>query len=270
MASRAGGRAGGLMSSFLRLTKGKVDGMRRTAVLVCALMASLVLTSVTFFVAQEDTHAATSSLSGKTVVIDPGHGGKDSGAQNLTDPLSPLSEKNQNLDVAYKLKGLLQASGAKVYMTRGGDPAGNADDCYPDVATLSNSDRYGCANSLKAAHPGTYVLVSIHMNGASSSSTDYTTTLFGKWRKDKELANTVFGSLSTLPAADGTGTIATRAPYSFASGVLLKSNMPATIAETVFITNDKEGQLLSNGTGGRQQQIAEALKVGIETYLTTH
>jgi N-acetylmuramoyl-L-alanine amidase len=33
--------------------------------------------------------------------------------------------------------------------------------------------------------------------------------------------------------------------------------MPATIAETVFITNDKEGQLLSNGT--RQQQIAEAL-----------
>ena len=132
--------------------------------------------------------------------------------------------------------------------------------------TLSNRDRYTYANTT-----GARILVSIHMNGASSPTTDYTTTLFGKWRKDKELANTVFTSLSTLPAADDTGKkIATRTPYSFASGVLLKSNMPATIAETVFITNDREAQLLSNGTGTRQQQIAEALKVGIERYLTTH
>jgi N-acetylmuramoyl-L-alanine amidase len=255
------------MPFFLRLTKGKVDGMRRTVLFVCALMASLVLTSVTFFVAQEDTHAATSSLSGKTVVIDPGHGGKDSGAQNLTIPSSPLLEKNQNLDVAYKLKGLLQASGARVYMTRGGDPAGNADDCYPDDATLSNGDRYVCANSLKASHPGTYVLVSIHMNASTDKTIDYTTTLYGKPRKDQALANTVFGSLSALPAATDTGgTIATRTPYQFASGVLLKSDMPATIAETVFITNEGERQFLSNDTGTRQQQIAEALKAGLESY----
>ena len=102
--------------------------------------------------------------------------------------------------------------------------------------TLSNNDRYTYANTT-----GAEVLVSVHMNGASDPSTDYTTTLFGKWRKDKELANTVFGSLSSLPAAGGTGKIVTRTPYSFASGVLLKSNMPATIAETVFITNDREG-----------------------------
>jgi N-acetylmuramoyl-L-alanine amidase len=255
------------MPFFLRLTRGKVDGMRRTALLVCALMAALVLTSVTFFVAQEDTHAATSALSGKTVVIDPGHGGNDSGAQNLTDPLSPLSEKDQNLDVAYNLKGLLQASGARVYMTRGGDRTGNADDCYPDDATLSNGDRYVCANSLKASHPGTYVLVSIHMNASTNNTIDYTTTLYGKPRKDQALANTVFGSLSALPAAPPrTGTIATRTPYQFASGVLLKSDMPATIAETIFITNEGERGLLSNGTGTRQQQIAEALKAGLESY----
>ena len=133
-----------------------------------------------------------------------------------------------------------------------------------DDETLSNNDRYTYANST-----GADILVSIHMNGSSNPSTDYTTTLFGKWRKDKALANSVFGSLSTLPAANGTGTIATKTPYSFASGVLLKSNMPATIAETVFITNDREGQLLSNGTGARQQRIAEALRVGIEDYLTT-
>ena len=131
--------------------------------------------------------------------------------------------------------------------------------------TLSNNDRYTYANTT-----GAKILVSIHMNSSSNPATDYTTTLFGKLRKDKELAYALFDDLSTLPAASGTGTIATRDPYSFASGVLLKSNMPATIAETVFITSDAEGRLLSDGTGARQQQIAEALEKGIEAYLSTH
>lgn len=47
-----------------------------------------------------------------------------------------------------------------------------------------------------------------------------------------------------LPAADGAGTRSARTPYSFASGVLPESDMPATMAET--------------------------LKVGIEDYLATH
>ena len=160
----------------------------------------------------------------------------------------------QTLDVAERLEILLEDDGCTVYMTR-----------TSDSQTLSNNDRYTYANTT-----GAEILVSIHMNGSSNPSTDYTTTLFGKWRKDKELANSVFGSLSTLSAAEGTGTIATRKPYSFASGVLLKSNMPATIAETVFITNQAEGGKLSNGSGARQQQIAESLRVGIEDYLTTH
>ncbi|HET7269691.1 MAG TPA: N-acetylmuramoyl-L-alanine amidase [Rubrobacter sp.] len=189
------------------------------------------------------------------VVLDPGHGGTDSGAVNTKYKLNgkDLTEKEQNLDVAKRLELLLEGDGYKVCMTR-----------TTNSETLSNNDRYTYANTT-----GARVLVSIHMNGSTNASTDYTTTLFGKWRKDKELANTVFGSLSTLPAASGTGTIATRTPYSFASGVLLKSEMPAIIAETVFITNDREGQLLAEGTGDRQQQIAQALRVGIEDYLTT-
>ncbi len=184
------------------------------------------------------------------VVLDAGHGGSDSGAVNAR---YGLKEKEQNLDVARRLEALLEADGHAVCMTRTGDE------------TLSNNDRYTYANTT-----GAEILVSVHMNGSSDPGVDYTTTLFGKWRKDKELAYSVFGGLSALPAANGTGIIATRSPYSFASGVLLKSNMPATIAETVFITSDAEGRLLSDGTGARQQQIAEALSVGIENYLTTH
>jgi N-acetylmuramoyl-L-alanine amidase len=163
--------------------------------------------------------------------------------------------------VAFDLKELLTTDGYKVCMTR-----------TTNDETLSNNERYTYANTT-----GAKVLISIHMNGSSSSTADYTTTLFGKWRKDKALANTMFQSLSTLPSASGTGTIATKTPYSFASGVLLKSNMPATIAETVFITNDKEAEWLKNGRTmpdgtvvSRQQQIAQRLEAGIRSYLAPH
>jgi N-acetylmuramoyl-L-alanine amidase len=222
--------------------------LRAWATVMAAILAAILLTTAAFATgagAQEQP-----PCSGK-VVLDAGHGGTDSGAVNTK---YGLTEKEQTLDVANRLRALLQGDGCTVYMTR-----------TSNSQTLSNNDRYTYANTT-----GANVLVSIHMNGSTNPSTDYTTTLFGKWRKDKELANTVFGSLSTLPAANGTGTIATRKPYSFASGVLLKSNMPATMAETVFITNNVEGALLSDGTGARQQQIARALRVGIEDYLTTH
>jgi N-acetylmuramoyl-L-alanine amidase len=218
------------------------------ATVLAAILAAILLTTAAFATgagAQEQP-----PCSGK-VVLDAGHGGTDSGAVNTK---YRLTEKDQTLDVANRLKTLLAGDGCTVYMTR-----------TLNSQTLSNNDRYTYANT-----KGANLLVSIHMNGSTNPSTDYTTTLFGKWRKDKELANTVFSSLSTLPAANGTGTIATRKPYSFASGVLLKSNMPATIAETVFITNNEEGELLSYPTGIRQQQIAEALRAGIEDYLTTH
>ena len=221
---------------------------RAWATVLVAMLAAILLTTAAFATgagAQEQPPCSGN------VVLDPGHGGSDSGAVNTK---YGLTEKEQTLDVANRLEALLEGDGCTVYMTR-----------TSNSQTLSNNDRYTYANTT-----GARVLVSVHMNGASNATTDYTTTLFGKWRKDKELATTVFGSLSTLSAADGTTKISTRTPYSFASGVLLKSNMPATIAETVFITNDKEGQLLSDGTGERQQQIAQALGTGIEGYLFTH
>ena len=223
-----------------------VDHFKSWAMVLAAMVVALLLCTAALTTGAE---AQDANCKGE-VVLDAGHGGTDSGAVNTK---YGLTEKEQTLKVANRTKALLEADDYEVCMTR-----------TLNSETLSNRDRYTYANTT-----GARVLVSVHMNGASNSSTDYTTTLFGKWRKDKELATTVFNSLSTLPAADGTPKIATRTPYSFASGVLLKSNMPATIAETVFITNDKEAQLLSDGSGARQRQIAEALKVGIEGYLTS-
>src|SRR5215217_5144460 len=233
-----------------------IDFFRPWAAMLAAILVAGLLVGANL---ATGANAQELTLAGETVVLDPGHGGSDWGAVNGT---YKIKEKDQNLAVAYRLKTLLKASGATVYMTRGGDPNNpmerikkdDGDDAFPDDATLSNNDRYTYANST-----GADILVSIHMNGSSNPNQDYTTTLFGKWRKDKELAHAVFGGLSTLPAANGEGIIDRRQPYLFASGVLLKSDMPATIAETVFITNNAEAALLSDGTGARQQQIAEAL-----------
>jgi N-acetylmuramoyl-L-alanine amidase len=222
------------------------DHIKSWAMVLAAMVAALLLCTAAFTTGAQ---AQDANCRGQ-VVLDAGHGGTDSGAVNAK---YGLTEKEQTLNVANRTRSLLEADGYSVCMTR-----------TSNSETLSNNDRYTYANTT-----GARVLVSVHMNGASNSTADYTTTLFGKWRKDKELANTIFSSLSTLPAAGGTGKIATRTPYSFASGVLLKSDMPATIAETVFITNDTEGRLLSDGTGTRQQQIAETLKVGIEGYLAS-
>jgi N-acetylmuramoyl-L-alanine amidase len=229
------------------------------------LAAALLAVATVFFAAAAGAQTTTTQpLVGKTVVIDPGHGGSDLGAAYTFADGSKLFEKHQNLAVAANLRDLLKLEGANVVMTRTDDRA------------LSNTQRAEIANKA-----GAHLLISIHMNGASNSTTDYTTTLFGKWQKDKAFAYAHFGDnvnppkinpptygLRTLPAANGAGSyIATRTPYSYASGVLIKSNMPATIAETVFITNTEEARLLSNGTGERQQQIAQALKTGVVAYL---
>jgi N-acetylmuramoyl-L-alanine amidase len=224
----------------------EISSLRWWASILAAVLVAGLLATMAF---APDAAAQDIGCRGD-IVLDPGHGGGETGAVNKT---YKLKESEEVLKVANILKGLLARDGYTVCMTR-----------TTNAETLSNNDRYTYANTT-----GARILVSIHMNGSTNPTTDYTTTLFGKWRKDKELAYAVFEGLSTLPAAEGTGTIATRSPYSFASGVLLKSNMPATIAETVFITSDKEGRLLSNGTGARQQQIAEALRMGIEDYLPT-
>jgi N-acetylmuramoyl-L-alanine amidase len=222
-------------------------GLRGLVGLTLVVLAGVLLaTTMALLATHTSAEATTSPLSGKKVVIDAGHGGTDWGARNQA---YGLVEKDQNLDVARKLKSLLQTSGATVYMTRTAD------------VNLSNTERANRANSFKAEDPGIYVLVSIHMNGSTDQTVDYTTTLFGKWQKDKALAQTVYYD-GLLPSLGIKG----RAPYSYASGVLLKSNMPATIAETVFITSTYEGDLLKNGGGTRQQQIAQALKVGLENY----
>jgi len=86
----------------------------------------------------------------KTVVLDPGHGGQDNGA-----PSSVAYEKNFALDVARRVRGLLQKAGLKVVMTR------NAD------TTLPLETRAAIANKQADA-----IFVSLHFNSSDNPWAD--------------------------------------------------------------------------------------------------
>lgn len=63
------------------------------------------------------------NLNGAKILIDVGHGGKDSGAVGFG-----YYESNANLNLAYKIKAELEKTGAEVYLTRTGDTLSSADD----------------------------------------------------------------------------------------------------------------------------------------------
>lgn len=195
-----------------------------------------ILSFVTLVVLIPQSIFSATSVTNHKIVIDPGHGGSDFGSTECPT----LLEKDANLQIANKLKALLEADDAIVGMTR-------TDDSYK-----SNNDRYTFANTF-----GGEALVSVHLNGSTNPNTDGTKGLYGKLNKDKAFTQTIHARLVSELGIPDLGVT------NFASGVLLKSNMPASIQESVFISNTQECNLLSDNTGNRQQEIAQSLYNGL-------
>jgi N-acetylmuramoyl-L-alanine amidase len=175
---------------------------------------------------------------GAQVVLDPGHGGSDPGAYNST---YGLAEKDMNLDIAYRTQAVLQGAGYSVALTR-----------YDD-SSLGNSERGEIANAC-----GADVFIMIHLNGSSDPSVNYTQTFWGKKRKDLDFSQVMSGAMNELGIPNnGAG--------QFANGGLLQAEMPSTLVEAVFLTNDGEAEQLANGT--RQDEIAWAITLGVQSWV---
>ena len=217
---------------------------------------------------------AAAAAAGQVICLDAGHGGSDPGATN-----GDLEEKDINLDVAYRLKTLLEADGATVVLTR-------ADDAYK-----SNSERYTAANSAQAS-----VFVSVHTNSVlqNADTADGSMALYFK-KTDPPLAQAIGDALyaGLSPRAQEAGiTFRDWGLVKFASRILMSSDMPATIAEPVCMSHpleaqwlassvnlvDADGVVLLDALGNptpnpecvdcRREEIAQALYQGIVTYLT--
>jgi N-acetylmuramoyl-L-alanine amidase len=217
--------------------------MKKNMKYLSALILALII-PVTVFAKPAVTGKPTPPppSSGKVIILDAGHGGSDSGAVN---PTYGLVERDLNLEIALQTKAILNAGGyTEVYLTR-----------TDNTTNLDNNARYTFANN-----KGGNLLVSIHLNSFTDPNVDGTQTMYGKQTKDmafaKLMQQQLFGYLNST-----TIKLSDRGVSQFASGVLLKSNMPSVITESVFMSNKDEAQALADGT--RQSDIAQGIASGI-------
>lgn len=189
----------------------------------------------------------TGGLSGKTIVLDPGHGGGNPGAVGA----SGVTESSVNLAVALKVKKLLEDNGAKVVMTR-------STDRY--VAAPGSSlgqelqERLNIAEANKAD-----IFVSLHSNSNQNSSIQGAMTFYHA-NSAKPLAENIQNSLISSTGAVNKG-IETATFY-----VLRNASMPSVLVEMGFLTNPREEEKLANTS--YQGKIASGIYQGIAKYFS--
>ncbi|MGI1658537.1 MAG: N-acetylmuramoyl-L-alanine amidase [Desulfitobacterium sp.] len=189
-------------------------------------------------------------LAGLTVVVDPGHGGKDVGAVGA----SGSYEKNSTLPVGLNLTNLLRQAGAKVVMTRTGDtpPSGAS---YVELKDLQT--RVKIANQIQAD-----VYVSIHNDAFSNPEAGGVTTYISaanpRGEEGRKLATAVQQEVVKQVELQDRK-IKTANFY-----VIKNTTMPAILVELGFISNPQEEKLIISPEF--QQKAALGIYRGILIY----
>lgn len=198
----------------------------------------------------QGTSRSTGRLRGKTVVLDPGHGGQEPGA------LSPWGDKEKNftLSIASKVRYYLETQGANVIMTRYGDYSPGSDWGYWVDELVA---RASIANSNAAD-----IFVSVHINAYPQDPTVSGVMGFyrrGSW-SSQSLASTI---AQCVAGTTGLRYIDTQVgPYY----VLNHTYMPAALVEVGFMTNWNDVNLLRQNWF--LDQVAIGISQGIADYLT--
>lgn len=196
------------------------------------------------------------SVSGRTIVIDAGHGGRDPGAIGRTG----MQEKEITLDIARRLKRLFSRVGVYVVMTREADIdyGGVAErNSVPSELTQKRRDllhRIRMVNQSKAD-----LLLSIHVNSFPQSiwsgaqcfyDLRHPASKVAAVRIQEQLVKKLGPNRRKALAAD----------Y-----MLLKStDLPSVTVEVGFISNPREEQLLA--TAEYRERLAEAIFLGTIIY----
>lgn len=191
--------------------------------------------------------AASRQQLSQLIVIDPGHGGKDLGAEVVKKPT--LTEKNLNLMTAKILEGYLRQMGYRTLLTR-------RDDLF-----VSLDKRSSFANTL-----GSDLFVSVHYNSAPSPKAEGIEVFY--YRNDaskdraiasKELAENVLEHVIASTGAKSRGVKHGNL------AVVRKTTMPAVLVEGGFLTNDKE--LAKIRDPAYIKSLAWGIAQGIQAYL---
>ncbi|MFD2043698.1 N-acetylmuramoyl-L-alanine amidase [Ornithinibacillus salinisoli] len=188
---------------------------------------------------EEEIFFPNKKLINYTIVLDPGHGGKDPGAIGHNGVL----EKDIILSTTRKIAEHLRSTGANVILTRTDDYFVSLDERI-EVSNINEADAF----------------LSIHYNSFSMQSVGGFNTYYYSNETDLGLAQAIHTSLAGEIKLRNRGII--RDDYR----VLRKNNSPAVLIELGFITNSND--LVVIQTEDYQNRVAKAITTGIKEYLS--
>lgn len=196
--------------------------------------------------------AFTPGLKGKIIALDAGHGGSDTGAIGPTG----VTEKGVTLRVAKALQKLLQAEEATVLMTRTTDT-----EVSPKKANASDVEelqaRCDVGNDGNAD-----IFISMHMDSFTNSTPSGTTGYY--YTKGSKASQRLAQYVSEgVVTALGTGNRGTKSCNFY---VVKHTDMPATLVEMAFISNDKEEKLMNSEAG--INRAAEGILNGLRRFFS--
>lgn len=183
----------------------------------------------------------------KLIVIDPGHGGSDSGAVH-----NGLTEAALNLDVSKRLRSLLIARGWQVKLTREGDT---------DVFEPNDSahDELQARDDI-ANKAGARLFVSVHTNAFTDSSLSGTTTYYVNPDSYAFAAAIHTRLAAALPTKDD----GIRKENFY---VIHHAKMPAVLIEMAFNSNPGDAALLKSDAF--LQNVAVSIADGVRDFATS-
>lgn len=207
---------------------------------------------------------ATTRREVRTIVIDAGHGGRDTGTRNAR---LKLDEKGPALDVALRLGALLEREGLRVIYTRADDTfvsladrAARANAATPDLFISIHFN--AVADAPKVEGTETYVLTPAAQRSTASprlqpgDSVVQPGNAFDAW-------NTQLGWHLHHRLLEHLGTF-DRGLKRARFAVLRLVECPAVLVEAAYLSNDAEAALIA--TPEYRQRVAEALATGIAHY----
>ncbi len=180
-----------------------------------------------------------SSVAGKVIVVDAGHGGSDPGAIGP----SGVRESDVVLDISRKIEATLGAAGAEVIMTRTAD------------RTVDIYDRPAMANGR-----GADVFISVHANADPNGRAEGTETYYHRSNNpaSEMLARAIHSqTVGNLARPD-------RGVRTADFAVLREAEMPAALLETLYLSSAEEERLLLDQAV--QQKVADAVLAGLEQF----
>ncbi|MCP4712747.1 MAG: N-acetylmuramoyl-L-alanine amidase [Planctomycetes bacterium] len=186
-------------------------------------------------------NGALPRLSGATIVVDAGHGGRDPGAPGLGG--GNLPEKQIVLMIALQLASELSGAGANVIMTRRGD------------SYVSLDQRVEISNRNRAD-----LFVSVHADAAGNRGASGATIFIARQASSRALGM----ALSIHRALKAAG-VESRGVRREDFRVLKDSRCSAVLVESGFVTNSMEARKLN--TASYRNRVARAIARGIADYL---